>query len=399
MDSYTDSVTRRAAAFDVAIVVLLIVATRTRAGVSNLKHNVKSDSIFGSHAAWQREINWWIAASAVMLLAVLLRRLQPTIAISLAAGGQIVHVLSRLVPFTAIDFALPLIGYTVAVSTRSKTRWLSLGLGAVGASSPWWLGRELTLAGESVRYLPMALLIIAVLIGLQTRSRAALIAAADQRAVDMARDAEQRVLLAAAEERATIGREMHDIIAHGLAIIVVQSQAALAALKPDPPRAEAALHSIVQAGRRSLAETRGLLELTRSDGTTRAPLPTAADIPDLVRSIRAAGVAVRFEPNALLETIPPAVGLSAYRIVQEALTNVLKHAGPVAQANIEIRLGDSALILDITNTTVATTQALVEGNGLRGIRDRAALHAGEVTVERSGCMFELCVTLPVDESQ
>jgi signal transduction histidine kinase len=222
---------------------------------------------------------------------------------------------------------------------------------------------------------------------------------------------EERARLAVAEERARIARELHDIVAHGVSVIAVQADAAEAVLSRDPERAREPLNVIRSSSREVLDEMRRLLQLLRmseppADGVGDGrpedgvrPQPGLEQLPDLVGSIRAAGLPVSLHAEVQAEPVPSSVALSAYRIVQEALTNVLKHSGRVP-TTVRVRRTPSALLVDVENDAGASTASAASpgsGHGLVGMRERVALVAGELQAGgRPDGGFAVHATLPIE---
>jgi signal transduction histidine kinase len=206
----------------------------------------------------------------------------------------------------------------------------------------------------------------------RTRGQAASLAA---RSVALQRQAEQ----ATAVERARIARELHDIVAHHLSVIVLQAAGARASGKP----AGAPLEKIENSARQALAETRRLLGVLRDpdEETGLAPQPGIGDLDALAASVRAAGVPVNLVIDCDRAALPAAMDVSVYRIVQEALTNVLKHAGP-ARADVAVRCADDIVSIEIIDNGIGEpgSQALPGGHGLAGMRERAAVFGGELAV-------------------
>jgi signal transduction histidine kinase len=203
---------------------------------------------------------------------------------------------------------------------------------------------------------------------------------------------------AAAAERARIARELHDIVAHHLSVIVLQAAGARASGKA----AEATLEKIEDSGRQALAETRRLLGVQRDTGTETgfAPQPGIGELPALAVSVRAAGLPVNLVIDAGLPTLPAAVDVSVYRIVQEALTNILKHAGP-ARAEVTIRCADGAVTVEVTDdgTGERRDPARSGGHGLAGMRERTAIFGGELHAgPRPGGGFAVHARLPLADS-
>jgi signal transduction histidine kinase len=205
-------------------------------------------------------------------------------------------------------------------------------------------------------------------------------------------DQDVRARLAVAEERARIARELHDIVAHGVSVIAVQAEAAEAVLEVEPDRAREALTVIGASAREVLDEMRRLLILLRMDdeGDPSAPQPCLDDVPELVRTVRAAGLPVELEVRGPVARLAPGVDLSAYRIVQEALTNVLKHAGPVP-TSVVVSHTAGALTVEVANragrrpvVTAPPAGAPPGGHGLVGARERVALLGGELHAAGDG---------------
>lgn len=204
--------------------------------------------------------------------------------------------------------------------------------------------------------------------------------------------------LALVDERARIARELHDVVAHGVSVIVVQAGAAEGVVVTDPVAAASALRDIQSAGRQALVELRRMLDLLRSDGDTEtevlAPQPGLHDIPALVEAARSAGlqVDVAMEP---LPAVPPALALSVFRIVQESLTNAIKHAGPAAVV-VRVRHVAGALEVRVRDHGRGTAAPAAGGHGLAGMRERVALFDGTLDITTTpGEGFTVTAVLPV----
>jgi signal transduction histidine kinase len=185
---------------------------------------------------------------------------------------------------------------------------------------------------------------------------------------------------AAADERQRIAREIHDVIAHSLAVTMLHLTGARLALWRDPNEAEAALMQAERLGRESLAEIRRTVGLLAPEGTgTAAPLPTAADIPELVREFEAAGLDVEMELRGDPQSLPPAAGLALYRVAQESLANVVRHA-PGAPTSISLLIDSDTVRLHVRNRLAAAVGAPSTdgGQGVRGMRERVTLLGGEL---------------------
>jgi signal transduction histidine kinase len=181
---------------------------------------------------------------------------------------------------------------------------------------------------------------------------------------------------AAEEERRRIARELHDIISHGLGLVILQAGVADQVLDRDPNRAREALAQIRQTGQEAIAELSTLVGLIREDPATSAdPQPTLADIERLVESTRAAGLDVQLRTQGPLRPLPAAVELNAYRVVQEGLTNALKHAGR-AKVNVVLRYLPSNLEIEIVDDGHGAQRGSGGRHGLPGLRERVAVFGG-----------------------
>ncbi len=203
--------------------------------------------------------------------------------------------------------------------------------------------------------------------------------AAEERAAQLERDQHERARTAVADERARIARELHDVIAHSVSVMTVQAGAARTLLPDNPGRAMPPLLAVEETGRQALAEMRRLLGILREDDNTPAlaPQPGLTDLPALAESVRHAGLAVEVTVQGQPRPLPTGVDLTAYRIVQEALTNTLKHAGPT-RANVVVHYDRDAVVLDISDDGRAPTSTDGSGHGLTGMQERVNLYGGEL---------------------
>ncbi len=196
------------------------------------------------------------------------------------------------------------------------------------------------------------------------------------------RDRERRAREAVAEERARIARELHDVVAHSISVIAVQTGTLRRRLRHDRPQAAEELSEVELAAREALGEMRRLLGLLRTeeDGLTLAPQPGMEQVDRLAEQVRRTGLPVELEVDGEARSLPPGVDLAAYRIVQEALTNVLKHAG-AARARVAVRYGARELELEITDDGRGpVAEANGGGHGLVGMRERVALYGGSLEI-------------------
>jgi signal transduction histidine kinase len=235
--------------------------------------------------------------------------------------------------------------------------------------------------------------------GRALRSRQLQAEALEDRAAALQRESEERARAAVAEERLRIARELHDVVGHALGVIVVQAGAERATLTPDRETTRDTLVTIERTGRQALGEMRRLLDLMRRDDeqVALAPQPSLTHLDGLVEKVRAAGLPVELRIEGEQVSLPPGIDLSAYRIVQEALTNALKHAGP-ARARVTVRYADDALELEIADDGPGHGNARDgSGHGLAGMGERVALYGGTLrTGTRPGGGFAVSARLPFE---
>jgi signal transduction histidine kinase len=204
---------------------------------------------------------------------------------------------------------------------------------------------------------------------------------------------------AVAVERGRIAREIHDVIAHNVSMMVVQAGAATSVLSSDERQVRSALETIADTGRQTVDEMRSLLGILRSehDTTDLAPQPGLADLARLAEGMERAGIEVDWRVEGDPLPLPRALDLSAYRIVQEALTNSLKHASG-SRAEVVVRYDVDALGLDITDSggsRPAAAAASGGGHGIVGMRERAALFGGKLSAASTPGGFRVVATLPL----
>jgi signal transduction histidine kinase len=228
--------------------------------------------------------------------------------------------------------------------------------------------------GTFLDYLGNAIFFFTIFGGLWVAGRAIRRRRSRERQLLVERDESARA--AVAEERARIARELHDVVAHAISVIVLQARGARHA---EGTERDEALDAIETTGANALAEMRRLLHMLRADdeAVALAPQPSLEQLDHLVAQVRDAGMPVEVQVDGERRALPPGVDVSAYRIVQEALTNALKHAGP-ARARVAIRFGDDALELEITDTGRGGADNGAGGHGLVGMRERVAVFGGRL---------------------
>jgi signal transduction histidine kinase len=283
------------------------------------------------------------------------------------------------------DLALPvapggLVAFYTAMAYCSRR---TANLTAAGACAAALIGLLLPVTdADAVDFAFVALLLGATwALGDSARNRRAYTAELEARAARLERERELEASRAAAEERARIARELHDVIAHHVSMMVVQAEAGPVVIERDPDTAVHAFDSIGTIGRQALAEMRRLLGVLRSDddraAPSFAPQPGLDQLPVLMEQVRRAGLEVELEVEGEPRPLPPGMDLSAYRIVQEALTNAVRHAGP-GRARVLVRYGDGEVRLEVRDDGVGARSGNGAGHGLVGMRERVNLFGGDL---------------------
>jgi signal transduction histidine kinase len=218
-----------------------------------------------------------------------------------------------------------------------------------------------------------------------------------RQAEERARRSEEEARRAVDDERGRITRELHDVLAHSVSVMTVQASAVRRLLRPEQEREREALMTVEETGRQALAEMRRLVGIMRDDAepAARAPQPGLGTLPELVEQVRQSGLPVELTVEGTPVKLPAGVDLSAYRIVQEALTNTLKHAGP-AHAWVAVRYAGEDVEIEVANDGMTNGENDGGGHGLVGMRERVALCGGELqSGPRPGGGFRIAARLPV----
>ena len=291
------------------------------------------------------------------------------------------------------DVALLAALYTVAADRPRRVAaagFLLLECGAILAAVRWGASALVTFASLS------GAVVAALVTGLYVRARRAHVASLVERAARLELERDQQALLAAAAERARISREMHDVVAHSLAVVVSLANGATAKLGRDPEQSREALESISEIGRQALVDTRRLLSVLRAE--ERAPQPGIEQIGDLTDHAAAAGLAATLTVRG--DPVPVATGpaLAAYRIVQEAITNTVKHAAAATTVAVELTWTPRRLRIAVTDDGHGTGRSAgsADGFGLVVMRERAALYGGTAAAgPRPQGGWEVSATIPL----
>jgi signal transduction histidine kinase len=283
--------------------------------------------------------------------------------------------------------------YTLAVTVERRLALQVGALALVALALP-------TLRAEHYEPAPFIFRLIAFaaawILGDSLRTRRAYVRELEARAERLEREREENIRRATVEEQARIARELHDVIAHNVSVILVQATAANHVFDAQPDQARESLQSIELTARSALSELRRLLDVVKVPAEERfAPLPGLKRLDDLADQVRAAGLRVVLRVEGTLGEIPAGVDLSAFRIVQEALTNTLNHA-QASTAEVTIRRLDGALDLEVVDDGRAHGQS-DDGHGLIGMRERGALLGGEVHAgPTEGGGFRVHARLPIE---
>jgi signal transduction histidine kinase len=325
---------------------------------------------------------WALAGATIWPLA--LRRRAPVAVFVICLLGLFVLYASASPPFAG--FALLPALYTVAAH-RSIRR--ALAAAAV---------LELLVVLEAIQQAPAgsiddfivvlsALAFAALFLGTTLRTQRRYLVSLEDRADRLERERVREAELAATAERTKIAREMHDIVAHGLSVVITLAEGAAARVDSDPVTARRTMEQVAATGRQSLGEMRRLLGVLRlPDDTSRSPQPMIGDLPALIDDVRATGLLVDFEVDGRLDDLDPTLQSAVFRVVQESLTNVIKHAADAHSAHVRVQRNARSVTFSVRDDGRVRAASSRAGNGLTGMAERAALFGGsvEASAEENG---------------
>ncbi|HEX9378259.1 MAG TPA: sensor histidine kinase [Gaiellaceae bacterium] len=336
----------------------------------------------------------YVPAGLLMTLPLAWRRRAPLPVAAVVMGAL---VFESLAVGSAPTQDAPLVGWLLAIYSVAAhcDRAAALAGGALS------LGAGLVWIGIDDFFFPVVVFGGAWLAGRMVRQREVHARVAEERSAALDRERVANARAAAAEERAQIARELHDILSHSVSVMVVQAGAERMAQGSDRAATGETLEAIENTGRQALIEMRRLLGMLRVGGEPPAhtPQPTLRELDELVAQVREAGLPVELQVEGEPAALPPGVAVSAYRIVQEALTNVLKHAGP-AQARVVVRYASRELELEIADDGRGSATIGDAGHGLVGMRERVALYGGDFDAgTRNGGGFVVRARLPLATTQ
>lgn len=289
---------------------------------------------------------------------------------------------------TMSDLAVPMALYALAAYRRRQVSLIGLGAALVGVAIALdqWVTAPARQHVSSFDWVFVycvfaAPMIIAWVLGDSMRYRRAYYLDLEDKARRLERERDQQAQIGAAAERARIARELHDVVAHHVSVMVVQAEGASYALDTSPETTRRALGTIAETGRSALSEMRRLIGVLRSEGNTadRAPQPGVDQLEDLLEQVRATGIAVDFTVEGVPVPLPQGMALAAYRIVQESLTNTRKHGGRGVRAQVSLHYGEDELRMLVSDDGRGAS-ALTDGkgNGLTGMRERVAMYGGSL---------------------
>ncbi|MBC7292123.1 MAG: sensor histidine kinase [Actinotalea sp.] len=350
------------------------------------------------------------AAVTLVLAGAALLALRRRIPVAVTLGTAVLGAATIFVAdaLTGFDFALAFALYALASLRPGRTAWPVAGVAlAVLAGTVLVVGDPTPLVPDAPlspeeRWAEVAGILILALagmaVGISVRNRRLHLAELVERANALARERDRQGQLALAAERTRIAREMHDVVAHSLSVMIALADGAAAALERSPDRSRAALDELSGTGRSALADMRRILGVLQDVGAPLEPQPGAPDLDTLVDRFRAAGVPVR--TVGLGTPLPEDAGLqlAVYRIVQESLTNALRHAPGTDAVEVVLRRDDDGVVVAVTDhgATVPVGETGGAGQGLVGMRERAAAYGGQVEAGRYGTGWRVTAWLPWD---
>ncbi len=347
----------------------------------------------------ERYDGWAIATIIVVGGAIAFRRVAPEPVLAVMVGGLLVYTVAGFAGgpvYLATLFPL----YTIAASGDRRRTFTAVS--AVGVA---YLVMALV-SEDRAEHLPLLLAFAgwvagAVFLGTAQHNRWAYLAQLEQRAHDLEESRDEEARRRVAEERLRIARDLHDVIAHGIATIHLQSSVALHVLARKPEQAELALTTVKELSKQTLGELRAALDVVRADDNEPAPLaptPGLDRLGSLVDVSRQAGLPVELRLFGDATALPTAVDVAAYRIVQESLTNVMRHAGEHAAATVTVCRGRDAVDVEIVDDGLGAAAASPNGgHGLIGMRERATILGGAVVAGfRPGGGFRVHAHLPYE---
>jgi signal transduction histidine kinase len=333
-------------------------------------------------------------------LPIALRRRYPVGVLLTVVAATAVHILLQ-VPGEEIPNGLGVLVALYTVGERVDRR-TSLGLLGLTSASVAVLIVARTPMPDGLPQLVQTVVAcgVAWLVGDAVRTRGLYTAAVEERAALLERERSERARLAVLEERERIARELHDAVAHHVSVVIIQAGAGLEAIDRRPADARAALEAIDTSGRQALTDMRRMLAML-GDGSVE-PRPGLDRLGDVVEQVRAAGLAVELSIRGERAALDPELEASAYRIIQESLTNSLKHAGGGGRAHVTVRYEPQTLVISVEDERGAGVTPPLEpahdGRGLAGMRERVALFRGTLAAGPTARGYRVSAELPIGDA-
>lgn len=350
-------------------------------------------------------------AAVLMVVPLVLRRHSPLLMLALVTFAGLIQVIVSNAPMVTLA-VIPIVSYTVARWIPGQEARLVVAVGVIGSvlgpvrwliDDPAYISLRTGVSLVLAWFVCLGLVITPYAIGRRVRESTEAnqdrVAVAEERYQRLLAVREQEARLAESRARSQIARELHDIVAHSLSVMIVQAEGGRAVAAKNPEAAKDALNTIAETGREALSEMRRIVGVLRDEPSKTqvdfSPAPTLSDIPELVaRASDRATLEVRGQPPR----VPAALALTAYRVVQEALTNFLKHAGPEATAQVTITYGMRDITIDVLDNGGGVNSESAEsgGHGLRGMNERVTSMGGQLlTRSRPSGGFQVTAVLPV----
>ncbi len=359
------------------------------------------------------------------------RRTYPTLSAALCYSAALAHLFTGVSLILPADFVVLIALYSVTAYGSRRGYLIAAGGAIVGSITVAYLLTSLPPTSTTFTVVTTLVILLCFFaawsMGMMRRTRRTQLEALAWRAERLERERDEQVALATAAERTRIAREMHDIVAHSLSVLIAQADGGRYAAAKEPEAPTRALETIGEVGRAALSDMRRLLGVLRSDApddanvsavaspaevassahlsadrpstssATLTPQPDIATLPDLVDQVRKAGLRVSYGSTGSPRPLPPGIGLVIYRVCQEALTNVLKHAGPTPQVSVMVKWeadSISAEVLDDGRGAAADHDGL--GQGIIGMTERAAMFNGTLRAgPRAGGGYQVSCTIPL----
>ncbi|RKT17236.1 histidine kinase/DNA gyrase B/HSP90-like ATPase [Streptomyces sp. 1114.5] len=368
---------------------------------------------------WQ--FNAGVLVALLLPALMVFRRRHPDVTVAAAVGLGVSQVLADIEP-AGSSIAYLVFAYTGAAFGQKWTSRLALTAGLAAGPLVFWQLHPMKTVRESgdhyvsrgygigeaaaLMLLMSTPFILCWAWGRLTRVRRAYLTELEDRAARLERERDAQAKVAVAAERARIARELHDVVAHNVSVMIVQADGAAYVLDNSPQQAKEALGTIASTGRQALVEMRRLLGVLRTSDTTveeYVPQPGVEELPELLEQVRTAGLQVDYATSGHPRELPRGVELTVYRIVQEALTNVRKHGGPDVHARVAVDFGERELAVLVEDDGRGSTDEQLAaggtdglGHGLIGMRERVGMVSGRLDVgPRPGGGFRIRAVLPL----